>query len=146
MEVEIVPKAVTKDEGVGAIGLLGGKKGAEAVELVGGNGEADHHLDLRRSVVDQNGWRDGWRVLTDDINGVGWTCQAFGVILDDISGFKDALDGAGFDVELVVAEAILSAGHVSIGIRHEVTASWDPSTSPLAKSSNQSLPRSPNPF
>lgn len=46
---------------------------------------------------------------TDHVDSVGWTREAFGVILDYVAGLKYALDGAGFDVELIVAEAVLSA-------------------------------------
>lgn len=43
---------------------------------------------------------------THDIDGVSWTGETVGVIFDDVGGFEDALYGTGFDVELVVAEAI----------------------------------------
>lgn len=48
-------------------------------------------------------------MLTDDIDGVGRTCEALRVVLDHIGSFEDALDRASFDVELIVAEAVLSA-------------------------------------
>ncbi len=46
---------------------------------------------------------------TDHVDRVGWTREAFGVILDYVAGLKYALNGASFDVELIVAEAVLSA-------------------------------------
>ena len=37
----------------------------------------------------------------------GWVAhEGLGVVLEDVARFEDALDGAGFDVELVVAEAV----------------------------------------
>ena len=45
LEVQIVPKPVTENEGVGADGLFSGEEGAEAVEFLVGYGEADHLLD-----------------------------------------------------------------------------------------------------
>lgn len=44
--------------------------------------------------------------LTHDIDSISWTGETFGVVLDNIGGPEDTLDGAGFDVELIVAEAI----------------------------------------
>lgn len=49
--------------------------------------------------------REGKRP-THDIDCVCGTGEAVWVVLGDVGGFEDALDGAGFDVELVVAEAI----------------------------------------
>ena len=49
--------------------------------------------------------REGKR-STHDIDCVRWTGEAVWVVLDDVGSFEDALDGAGFDVKLVVAEAI----------------------------------------
>lgn len=46
LEVEIVPEAVAVDEGVWASGLFRWEEAAQAVELVGGDGEADHLFDL----------------------------------------------------------------------------------------------------
>lgn len=46
---------------------------------------------------------------TDHVDRAGWTREAFGVILDYVAGLKYALNGASFDVELVIAEAVLSA-------------------------------------
>ena len=43
---------------------------------------------------------------THDINCVCGTGEAVWIVLDDVGGLKDALDGAGFDIELVVAEAV----------------------------------------
>lgn len=46
---------------------------------------------------------------TDNVDRVGWTREAFGVILDHVASLEYALNGASFDVELVIAEAVLSA-------------------------------------
>ena len=46
---------------------------------------------------------------THDIHRVWSTSDTIGVILDDIGSLEDSLDGAGFDVELIVAEAVLPA-------------------------------------
>ena len=46
--------------------------------------------------------------LTHDIDGVGGAGNTVWVVLDDVSGLEDSLNGAGFDIELVVAEAVLS--------------------------------------
>ena len=43
---------------------------------------------------------------THDVDCVCGTGEAVWVVLDHVGGFEDALDGAGFDVELVVAEAV----------------------------------------
>ena len=58
-------------------------------ELFFGNGKADHLLD-------------------GNTDGAGWAGEGIGVVDDYVSGFEDALDRAGFDVELVVAEAVLA--------------------------------------
>ena len=43
---------------------------------------------------------------THNIDCVCGTGEAVWVVLNDVGGLEDALDGAGFDVELVVAEAV----------------------------------------
>ena len=48
--------------------------------------------------------------FTHDIDCVCRTGETVWVVLDDVRGFENALDGAGFDVELVVAEAVPPAG------------------------------------
>lgn len=75
LEVEIVPEAMAEDEGVRTIGLLDWEESTEAVELVRGNGEADHHFDLRvESVIDYHVWKEIMKKLTDDIDRIGWAC------------------------------------------------------------------------
>ena len=49
--------------------------------------------------------REGKR-STHNIDCVCGTGEAVWVVLDDVGGFEDALDGAGFYVKLVVAEAV----------------------------------------
>lgn len=46
--------------------------------------------------------------LTHDINGVNGAGNAIWIIFDDVGRLENSLDGAGFDVELVVAEAVFS--------------------------------------
>ena len=46
--------------------------------------------------------------LTHDIDGVGGAGNTVWVVLDDVGGLEDSLNGAGFDIELVVAKAVLS--------------------------------------
>lgn len=50
LKVEVVPQTVAEDEGVGFGGLGCAEEGLEAVELFGGDGEADHCFDLREEV------------------------------------------------------------------------------------------------
>ncbi len=64
LQVEVVPKAVAEDEGVGAFGLGWGELGAEAGELFGGDGEADHHLDWREIVSGLGGRRGNDLLIT----------------------------------------------------------------------------------
>lgn len=45
LEIKIIPQTVAEDEGVGTIRLLGWEEGTQAVELVGGDGKPDHHLN-----------------------------------------------------------------------------------------------------
>ena len=47
--------------------------------------------------------------ITHDVDRVGWAGKTVRVVFDNVGSLKDALDGAGFDIELVIAEAILSA-------------------------------------
>ena len=44
--------------------------------------------------------------LTHNINGASWTSNALRIILDNIGSLKNALYGARFNVELVVAETV----------------------------------------
>lgn len=46
---------------------------------------------------------------TDHVDRVGWTREAFGVILHYVAGLEYALNGASFDIKLIIAEAVLSA-------------------------------------
>lgn len=73
LQVEIVPEAVAQDEGVRAGGLGGWELGAEAGELVGGDGEFDHLFDCRGLRISRGidvGKREDER-LTHDVDGVG---------------------------------------------------------------------------
>ena len=45
-------------------------------------------------------------VFTGNIGCIRWAGKAAGVVLDHVGGFVNTLHGAGFDVELVVAEAV----------------------------------------
>lgn len=47
-------------------------------------------------------------MLTHDIDGVGGAGNAIWIVLDDVGRLENSLDRAGFDVELVVAEAVFS--------------------------------------
>ena len=46
--------------------------------------------------------------LTHDIDGVGGTGNAIWIMFDDVGCLENSLDRAGFDIELVIAEAVLS--------------------------------------
>ena len=61
------------------------------MELVGGDGEFGYEFDF------DVGWVEG-------------ASDTFGIVLCDVRGAEDALDAAGLDVELEVAEAVASAG------------------------------------
>lgn len=54
------------------------------------------------------GWGGGG--LTHHVDGARFARQAAGIVLDDVAGFVDALDGARFDVELIVAETLFPSG------------------------------------
>ena len=45
MEVEVIPEAVAKDEGVGAGGFGEGKEFTKSREFIVGDGEADHQFN-----------------------------------------------------------------------------------------------------
>lgn len=45
---------------------------------------------------------------TQDVDFIGVALEASGVVLNHVASLEDALDGAGLDVELVVAEAVSS--------------------------------------
>ena len=49
--------------------------------------------------------REGER-FTHDVDCVCGTGETVWVVFDDVGGFENALDGAGFDIELIVAEAV----------------------------------------
>lgn len=49
---------------------------------------------------------DKEKKLTHDIDTTGWTGEAIGVVLNDVCRLEDPLDRAGFDIELVIAEAV----------------------------------------
>ena len=52
--------------------------------------------------------------LTHNVNRVSRTGEAAGVILDYIGSFVYSLNGAGFDIELVIAETISPAGSIML--------------------------------
>ncbi len=62
----------------------------------------------------------GQAKLTHDIHGIGWTCKTVGVIFENVGRPEDTLNGASFDIALVIAEAILPA-NLAISIRE---TSW----------------------
>ena len=47
-------------------------------------------------------------LLTHDIDGIDRASNAIRVVLDDISRLEDSLDGARFNIELVIAETVFS--------------------------------------
>lgn len=47
-------------------------------------------------------------MLTHDINRVDGAGNAVWIVLDNVGRLENSLNGAGFDIELVVAETILS--------------------------------------
>lgn len=52
--------------------------------------------------------------LTHHVDRARRACQTARVVLDDVAGFVDALDGARFDVELIVAEALSPSRHGAV--------------------------------
>ena len=46
--------------------------------------------------------------LTHDIDGIDRASNAIWIVLDNVSRLEDSLDGARFNIELVVAETVLS--------------------------------------
>lgn len=62
--------------------------------------------EKRVSVLDFEMLSQGWGGLTHHVDGARFARQAAGIVLDDVAGFVDALDGARFDVELIVAETL----------------------------------------
>ena len=52
-------------------------------------------------------------LLTHDVNRVDRAGNAVWIVLDDVGRLENSLDGAGFDIELVIAEAVLSRGRMS---------------------------------
>lgn len=113
LEVEIVPETVAEDEGVGAGGFSGWEDGAETGELFGGDGEADHLLDCEDQIKDEWMPEEGGGKPTHDVHCIGWASEALRIILENVGGSVDSLDGAGFQVELVIAEAVFPAASSS---------------------------------
>ena len=91
---------MSEHERVGTFGFRRGEQVLQAIDLLGGDGEADHLLDHH-----VNGVAAVSTVLRATHSGAG---EGVRVVLEDVGGAEDALDGAGFDVELVVAEAVAS--------------------------------------
>ena len=86
-------------------------------------------------------------LLTHDINRVDRAGNAVRIVLDDVGCLENSLDGAGFDIELVIAEAILSRCPMSsarYSNRQLARRKLGPRaiTFPQARSSNQSQRRS----
>ncbi len=52
--------------------------------------------------------------LTHHVDCARLACQAARVVLDDVAGFVDALDGARFNIELIVAEALSPSRHRTV--------------------------------
>lgn len=144
LEVEVVPEAVTEDECVGTLGFLGGDEGAEAVKLVGWDGEADHHFDLNVMLVIHLYSQNAIVKLTNNIDGICWTSQTLRVILNDIGGLKDSLNRTGFDIELVVAEAILSTWISARNAQNVKSVIANQHTFLPVRSSSPSPPHSPS--
>ena len=46
--------------------------------------------------------------LTHDIDGIDRASNAIWIVFDNVSRLEDSLDGAGFNIELVVAETVFS--------------------------------------
>jgi len=124
LQVEVVPEAVAEDEGVGLGGLGFAEEGLEAVEFFGGDGEADHCFDLREEceyLYSDIKLRElGWEGLTHHVNCVRLACQAARVVFDNVAGLEDALDGARFDVELIVAEALFPSRYRAFSPQFEI--------------------------
>ena len=89
VEVEVVPEAVAEDEGIRFAGAGRGEEGLEAAYFGGVEGEFQHHFD-------------------DEVDFAGAAGEGVGVVGFDVGGFVDALQGAFFHVELLVAEAFFA--------------------------------------
>ena len=99
---------MAEDEGVGSRGFSGRKERAQAIELLGSDWVANHLLDCVAVFSQVNTEKTVGALLTHDIDGIDRASKAIRVVLDDISRLEDSLNGAGFDIELVVAETVFS--------------------------------------
>lgn len=95
LQIQIIPEAVAEDVCIRLAGFVLAEEFAVAIELVFGDGMSDHDFDVH-------------------INVVGVAGKRFLVVFYDIGGPEDSLHTTCFDVELIVAEAVVSAGRVSV--------------------------------
>lgn len=98
LEVEVVPEAVAKDEGVGVCGLGWREEGFEARDFGGIEGKFEHQFD-------------------DKVDLATATGEGFRVVVFDVRGLVDALERAFFDVKLLVAEAFFAVKGSKYGRR-----------------------------
>ena len=106
---------MAEDEGVGPRWLGGRKESAQPVQFLGSDGEANHLFDCgfqspanRKKRIEIT--------LTHDIDGINGAGNAIWVVFDNVSRLENSLDGAGFDIELVVAETVFSGRPFSSAI------------------------------
>ena len=104
MEVEIIPETVAKDKGDGFIGFGSPEDLAVLGQLMLRYGKPDngfHCLSLAEILMNKGS-------LTVDIDRVGFARETIRIVLCNVRGLVDPLDRACFDIELVIAEAVLS--------------------------------------
>ena len=80
------------------------------------------------------------RYFTSNVDCIRRACKATRVVLNHIGGFIDTLHGAGFDVELVVAKAVLPTSQSCQPLPFQCPSPYTADygqTFPLAKSSSR---------
>ena len=98
---------MAEDEGVGSRGFSDREERAQAIQLLGSDWEANHLLDcsLQSGVKSKKLFGNQ---LTHDINGTDRASNTIWIVFYNVSRLENSLDGARFNIELVVAETVLS--------------------------------------
>ena len=117
LEVEVVPETMAVYEGVRSRWFCWWEEAAEAFKFFKGDGPADHLLNCEKSQprltelsrLPEQGRRDNRRKerRTHDVDCTWWTGYASRIVLHNVGGLEYSLNRTSFDIELVVAEAIL---------------------------------------
>ena len=108
---------MAEDEGVGPRWLGGRKESAKAVQFLGSDGEANHLFDCG---FQSNRKKSIEITLTHDIDGINGAGNAIWIVFDNVSRLENSLDGAGFDIELVIAETVFSGWPFSSAVTNHV--------------------------